>query len=178
MDYKNARQWALALQRRLESHCERIEIAGSIRRKKKTDIKDIELVVIPKKESGIGNLFEPVADVRSRGFIKCVNSWDKIKGDPSEGKYCQRQIVEGVTLDLFIADHENFGWQYLLRTGPTEYTIKVILPALKARGINSLDGYLYRNGELIPVAREEEVFALLGTCVVPPRMRETAIFKY
>lgn len=178
MDYKIAKNWADAIAHRLVDHCEVIEIAGSIRRIKKTNIKDIELVVIPKTEPGVGDLFTPEKEVRSREFIKCVNSWEKVKGDPTIGKYCQRKIKEGITLDLFIADHENFGWQYLLRTGPTEYTIKHILPALKKKGINSLDGYLVRNGDIIPVLKEEAVFALAGLPFVHPRKRALLITNF
>jgi DNA polymerase/3'-5' exonuclease PolX len=74
----------------LAPHCERIEIAGSIRRKK-PDVKDIEIVAIPKPfDTG---LFES-------GIATVVNKWQKVKGE-LPCKYTQRILPEGIKLDLF-----------------------------------------------------------------------------
>ena len=69
MEYQRAKQAADYLLKQLKPHCEKIEIAGSIRRLKQTGIKDVELVAIPKTEkSGLfGN-----SETRSDGFIKAV----------------------------------------------------------------------------------------------------------
>jgi len=73
----------------LAPYCERIEIAGSIRRKK-PDVGDIELVAIPKPYN-IG-LFES-------GIATEVNQWEKVKGE-LPCKYTQRILPEGIKLDL------------------------------------------------------------------------------
>jgi len=74
---------------RLSAHCEDgfLNIAGSIRRCK-PEVKDIEIVCIPKPFE-IG-LFET-------GFAEVVNQWQKIKGEPT-GKYTQRKLPSGMML--------------------------------------------------------------------------------
>jgi DNA polymerase/3'-5' exonuclease PolX len=88
----------------LAPSCHRIEIAGSIRRRR-PQVKDIELVAIPKQVAT--GLFgdEWVTDP---DFCAVVNQWPAIKGQPT-GKYTQRWLPEGITLDLFMADAENWG---------------------------------------------------------------------
>lgn len=170
LTYNTAHRYATELKNRLSPFVKKAEIAGSIRRRKPQDIKDIEIVCIPEEIQVIGDLFSQKT-VRVPGFINWVNQWNRIKGDPEEGKYCQREIIPGVILDLFIADEDNFGWQYLLRTGPSEFNINIILPRLKDRGVLSVDGYLTRDGERIPVSREEEVFALAEMDFIPANIR-------
>lgn len=71
----------------LAPHCERIEIAGSIRRKK-PDVKDIEIVAIPKPfDTG---LFES-------GMAAVVNQWQKVKWE-LPCKYTQRILPDGIML--------------------------------------------------------------------------------
>ncbi len=61
---------AAKIRTELEPFCDRIEIAGSIRRKK-PNVKDVEIVAIPKPyETG---LFES-------GIATIVNKWGKVKG--------------------------------------------------------------------------------------------------
>ena len=76
----------------LKPYCERIEIAGSIRRQK-PDPNDIEIVAIPKPYD-VG-LFES-------GIATVINKWQKVKGE-LPCKYTQRLLPEGVKLDLFFA---------------------------------------------------------------------------
>jgi DNA polymerase/3'-5' exonuclease PolX len=64
----------------LKPFCERIEIAGSIRREQPFP-NDIELVCIRKGRE----LFN---------FVEAVDQWKKVKGKPS-GKYTQRSLHEG-----------------------------------------------------------------------------------
>lgn len=170
-----AKRYAEELKKRISPFCKKIEIAGSIRREKLSGIKDIELVVIPNTIETFGNLFENET-VRDPGFIKWVNSWDKVKGDPRDGKYCQRIITEGVILDLFIAEPENFGWQLILRTGSSEFN-QNLLKELKNRDVHSIDGYLYLKEERIDTPTEDSVFALLGIGVIPPRMRSVTVLS-
>jgi DNA polymerase/3'-5' exonuclease PolX len=102
MDHAGA--FAIAEQCRavLAPFCARIEIAGSIRRGK-PQVKDIELVAMPRQVPT--GLFgdELVTDP---DFCAVVNQWPAVKGTP-EGRYTQRRLPEGIALDLFMADVEN-----------------------------------------------------------------------
>ena len=67
MKYEEAIEIAEKVKTLLLPHCERVEIAGSVRRKK-TDVKDIEIVAIPKPfDTG---LFES-------GIATVVNKWQE-----------------------------------------------------------------------------------------------------
>lgn len=169
MTYKEATRTARAAIRHLSPHCERCEIAGSIRRQKRDNIKDVELVVIPKmvKADMFGLEMQPVP-----GFIQVVNGWQKIKGDAT-GKYTQRILPNGVTLDLFIATPQNWGMIYLIRTGPADYVGKRILGRFKRMGYKSVGGHPthQQTGEVLKFAEEADVFAFLGMDFVQPKDR-------
>src|SRR5690348_6628702 len=131
MEYSKAKSIAEKIVSELKPHCERIEIAGSIRRKK-PEVKDIEIVAIPKRYE-IG-LFET-------GIATVVNQWQKVKGE-LPCKYTQRILPEGIKLDLFFAEHENWGLIFAIRTGSAEYSHKVLAAGWVKAGYQSRDGYL------------------------------------
>lgn len=144
-------------------HCHRAQIAGSIRRRK-AEVKDIEIVVIPKPfEHG---LFES-------GLALVVNQWEKVKGEMIYGKvrYTQRILPQGIKLDLFFATPENWGNIFAIRTGPAEYSANVLAAGWVARGYHSVDGMLRYNGHTVPLPEEEDLFKLLGMPFMPPDMR-------
>lgn len=164
------------VKKRLSESCIKIEVAGSIRRRKSPGVKDIEIVCIPKTEMVQANLFEK-KEVRVSTFVDQVNKWEAIKGDAALGKYTQRALTKDHTLilDLFIVQEDNFGWQLMLRTGPAKYNQYLILPALKKRGIHSVDGFLVKNGDILPTPDESSVYALLGWTPTAPHLRELAL---
>jgi DNA polymerase/3'-5' exonuclease PolX len=144
----------------LAPHCERIEIAGSIRRKK-PDVKDIEIVAIPKPfDTG---LFES-------GIATVVNKWQKVKGE-LPCKYTQRILPEGIKLDLFFAEHGNWGLIYAIRTGSADYSHKVLANGWVKRGYKSEGGYLVANGKQIAVLEEEDLFNRIGVPFKVPELR-------
>ena len=144
----------------LAPHCERIEIAGSIRRKK-SNVKDIEIVAIPKPfQTG---LFES-------GIATVVNKWDKVKGE-LPCKYTQRILPYGIKLDLFFAERFNWGLIYAIRTGSAEYSHKVLATEWVKRGYKSEGGYLLYNGKKILVLEEEDLFKRIGVPFVEPEFR-------
>ena len=144
----------------LAPHCERIEIAGSIRRKK-SNVKDIEIVAIPKPfETG---LFES-------GIATVVNKWDKVKGE-LPCKYTQRILPDGIKLDLFFAERGNWGLIYAIRTGSAEYSHKVLATEWVKRGYKSEGGYLLFNDRKILVLEEEDLFKRIGVPFVEAEFR-------
>ncbi len=139
----------------LAPHCLRIEIAGSIRRKK-DQVKDIELVAIPKPWAT--GLFLD-------GIAVPLSNWQKIKGDvenSTDVKYTQRILPNGAVLDLFFAEPGNFGWILALRTGSKDFNQHVMLPALKRNGYTSNGGWLYWHNKREPTREENRVFQLAG----------------
>lgn len=162
MIYSDAKQIADKILLQLKPHCERIEIAGSIRRKK-AEVKDIEIVAIPKPfEVG---LFES-------GIATIVNKWEKVKGE-LPCKYTQRILPEGIKLDLFFAEPGNWGLILAIRTGSADYSHKVLATEWVKRGYHSMDGYLFHgaNEKVYEVREEIDLFNRLGLKYVEPELR-------
>jgi DNA polymerase/3'-5' exonuclease PolX len=146
----------------LKPHCDRIEIAGSIRRKK-TEVKDIEIVAIPKSYQ-VG-LFES-------GIATIINKWDKVKGE-LPCKYTQRILPEGIKLDLFFATPENWGLIYAIRTGSADYSHKVLATAWVKAGYKSIEGNLFHvsNNKQYDVREEIDLFKRIGVKYIEPEFR-------
>ena len=158
--YSEAKKIADSIVELLRPHCDRIEIAGSIRRKKSI-VGDIEIVAIPKPyDTG---LFES-------GIATVVNRWKKVKGD-LPCKYTQRILPEGIKLDLFFAEPGNFGLIYAIRTGSAEYSHKVLATGWVKKGYKSEGGYLYNDGRQREIPEEEDLFRLIGIPFVEPELR-------
>ena len=147
----------------LEPYCERIEIAGSIRREK-SEVKDIEIVCVRRNGRC---LFQ---------FSNQVNKWAKIKGDPW-GRYTQRRLPEGIKLDLFMTDLQNWGMILAIRTGSASFSKKLAAAWVK-KGYVSRGGQLYKQdglGNLFPkpvsFKEESDLFEFLGMNFVEPQKR-------
>ena len=159
---------------KLRPHCERIMIAGSVRRLK-PEVKDIEIVAIPKQElvqaDAQGSLLdEPEMIARPvRGFIDAVNSWPKIRGEAT-GKYTARDLG-GINLDLFMATVDNWGYILAIRTGSAEYSHRVLASGWVRAGYSGREGMLTKNGEPVPVREEEDLFRLIGIPWIHPSDR-------
>ena len=155
MKYKQALEIAERIKQEFKPHCKRIEIAGSIRRKK-AEVKDIEIVAIPNDRFQIGLI---------------VNRWKRIKGDAG-GKYLARQLPEGINLDLFFAAERNWGLILAIRTGSAEYSHKVLAVGWVKAGYKSIEGMLTKNNNQIEVREEIDLFNLIGVNYVQPEERE------
>jgi hypothetical protein len=105
----------------LKPHCERVCIAGSIRRLK-PEVKDVEIVCIPK--SVPTGLFTDALEV-DPDFCTIVKRWPKGKGEPT-GKYTQRRLPGGIALDLFMVEPESWGLQLVIRTGSWQFSKYIV----------------------------------------------------
>lgn len=162
----------------LSPYCSRIEIAGSIRRRR-AEIGDIELVLIPKTMTmpkSQGNMFSPGEsdEVRIPGFINAVDTYKlkfnakekgiKLIGDPAKGKYCRRITPEKIQLDIFIANQDNWGYILVLRTGGATFNKWLVGPhGLKKHGYRPVGGVITRMSDnvVIPTPGECDVFRLM-----------------
>lgn len=171
MYYATAKVIADKVVELLRPHCQRIEIAGSIRREKEI-IGDIEIVCIPKPyETG---LF-------TSGIATIVNTWDKVKGELEYGKckYTQRilpssiigQEGKTVAVDLFFAEHDNFGNIFLIRTGDWEFSKKFMGTIIPQRGYKQENGFLKNGNKIIPCPDEKDLFFRMGVPYIEPKNR-------
>jgi DNA polymerase/3'-5' exonuclease PolX len=161
---------ALAIAQRVQAllapHCERCEIAGSIRRRK-AEVGDVEIVAIPKPyDTG---LF-------ASGVATVVDQWPKVKGE-LPCKYTQRLLPDGLALDLFFATADNWGLIYAIRTGSATFSHEVLARGWVRAGYESHGGMLYKVtgpqgwAPAQPVREERELFALIGVPWVDPERR-------
>jgi DNA polymerase/3'-5' exonuclease PolX len=157
----DAQKLAEELKQQLAPHCYRVEIAGSIRRKK-PEPNDIELVAIPRPYN-VG-IFEC-------GIAKILNQYEVVKGI-LPCKYTQRVLPGGIKLDFFTATPDNWGLIYAIRTGSAEFSHNVLASGWVRAGYKSIDGYLHnRIKHKIPVREEKDLFDKIGIKYVEPENR-------
>ena len=171
MNLQQAITAANAVREALAPHCERIEIAGSIRRKRPI-CNDIDIVCIPKPyDTG---LFES-------GIATVINKWEKVKGE-LPCKYTQRIHETGIKLEIYFAVPGNWGLIFAIRTGSADYAHKVLATGWVRKGYKSIDGWLWKVRYLdggkfekikeIATPEEEDVFRIVGADYVLPKNRE------
>lgn len=164
------RPLADAMRERLSAYAERAEIGGSLRRGK-ADVKDIEIVVL-----------NPTPDL----YVyteKLVAGGHAEKAVYSDGKHrwgmkYRGLLVQGVKVELFCADSDNWGYQFWLRTGPGDAN-QAMVTALKYRctAFRVDDGYLWRGEHKLHVADEVTLFKLFGIPFMAPDARTAAAYK-
>ena len=170
MKIEEIRPIAMKYLRMLEPYCLRIKIAGSIRREK-AECGDIEIVCVVD------------TDERERmKFIAMVERLEKVKGDPT-GRYTQRMLPEGVKLDIFMAQEDNWGNIFLIRTGNWKFSRFMMGIRAKQVGLLHRGGYLWHHWEAneeehgsltvkIQCYEEEDVFRELKMDWIEPKDRE------
>ena len=167
MILKKAQAIAENILAELAPHCDRCEIAGSIRRKK-PEVGDIEIVAIPKCFPA--DLFGGKT-LRDPSFVALVQRWPALKGS-AHGKYTQRWIKkEGINLDLFMAVPDNWGAILLIRTGNSAFSKYFVGSLLPSKGYKQKDGFAMKNDAIISVPEESDMFRLAGVPWVEPTER-------
>lgn len=178
-----AQQQAFVLVQQMSPFCHRIEVAGSIRRDK-PEVKDIEVVAIPKwgERPGPGLFADPEpfnllhewaiaspADHSVRWIKTGVP--DPVDWVPkAEGKYWRGLMPDGMKLDLFLASPANWGAILLIRTGSADFSQAVVTHA-KATGRPCKDGSFTLDGTPVETPEEADVFAFLRLAWVDPQGR-------
>ena len=147
-------------------YCDRIAIAGSIRREK-DEVGDIEIVCIPAEI--MGGLFadEPMRDPR---YCAAVDSMAAIKGKAT-GKYAQRVSPNGITVDIFMAEAKNWGNIMAIRTGSADFSAKRLAARWVQLGYHSSGGVLHKDGVAHECREEMQLFELLGIEWIEPKDR-------
>ncbi|MEM9019966.1 MAG: hypothetical protein AAGC44_05325 [Planctomycetota bacterium] len=184
---------AAKIRRRLEPGCERIEAAGSLRRRCPS-VGDLEFVVIPRGGDD-RDLFGNAASGRTaldlildqlraeRRLLPLVNG-------PKQKRF-ELTAFAGLTLELYLVQPEAWGVQLMIRTGPAEFSHRMVTHR-RARGLmpdthRIYQGRLYRTAyahaphavpindrryELIPTPEESDLFEAMGLPDIPPRQRQ------
>ncbi len=183
-DLEDAWQVAGGIVMDMEPATERIQIAGSIRRKK-PDVGDIEILVIPKTfQESTGDLFGTtktascldgdIAGLIDKGVLDFrLNA----KGSIIDGEKIKllRHVDSGIPLDIFTTNEASW-WNYMVcRTGPKESNVKIATRA-KEMGMKwepYSSGFLIRDTDSRIVCHSErEVFDAVELPYLPPEERK------
>ena len=140
-----------------------IETLGSIRRLCPL-VSDIDLILRVKPYTT--GLFES-------DLPRIVNEWKFVEGDLVYGKtkMASRILPNGMPVELYFADEDNFGYLKCLRTGSKEFNKEVMLPALKRQGLVAEGEYITQDGHRCRVETEEKFFEMMGIRYVEPKDR-------
>ena len=162
MEIQTAREIAVNVRKLLEPYCERIEVAGSIRRRRPF-VHDIDIVLIPANQGQLLYQIQQLGTIAKNG-PKLLNI------NPS--KY-------GVPIDIYVATPETWATLLLIRTGSKQHNIKLCTLArnkgyiLHADGSGLFQGTDCESGESrVAGDTEESIFRELGLAYVPPEKRE------
>lgn len=168
-----AEQLAKAIAAELSPGCQRIEIAGSIRRRK-PDIGDIEICAIPKM--GTDLLGEPLGAALDPILAELVASgrFTTLKGGDRYKQFVVNK--HGIKLDLFLTDAECWGVIFTIRTGSATFSHKLVTPKsiggllpshLRVQGGRLRDS----DGKAIQTREERELFDAIGLPWIEPEKR-------
>lgn len=153
--------------KKLAPHCERIEIAGSLRRGREM-IGDIEIVALPQP---IRDLFENKA--RDVTYLDAFLAEKGVQFAKNGRKY--KQFAYGAhTVDLFLpAGPEQWGSIFTIRTGSHDFNMWVMQKRAPAVGVKFRGGLIYgRGGTLLSTPEETDVFDALQLPWIPPQHRD------
>lgn len=162
--------------------CERVEVAGSIRRNK-PEVKDIEIVAIPKQGEPL-DLFSEQRENLLYGWAQRVEAenrihWIKPGVDGvfrwplnPQGRYWRGWLpATQIKVDLFLATPENWGVIFLIRTGPADYSARIVSQC-RPHHYFAEGRLLDRDGRFVPTPEECDVYNALGLPFIEPQARQ------
>jgi DNA polymerase/3'-5' exonuclease PolX len=168
----------------LGTGCDHIEVAGSLRRHV-PEVGDIEIVAVPRHRDEAAGLWgEPSRTNELSERIDGLLADGVLAPHPDDPKRGERysKVVHrasGLQVDVFSARPETLGLILLIRTGPADYSRRVVTDA-RARGFHVAEGELHRGGlapatharcERVSTPGEQAVCDALGIPLLPPERR-------
>lgn len=164
---------AAEIVKELSPYCERIEIAGSIRRRK-PEVGDIEIVAIPKPWNDLLGQPMPLQRDHALNYV----DWRRIGGTLIKGgnKFKQIEMADGLCLDLFIVTPPaQWGVIFLIRTGSEDFSHKLVKSrqsgGLMPSNLKCKDGSIWHGMNILPTPEERDVFKVLGLAWISPENR-------
>lgn len=153
--------------------CERIEIAGSLRRRK-VEIGDIELVAIPRYEIERDLFGEEVG--RHSLLDAELRAWPPISNTLTKNGERYKQFTWGdMTVDLFLVTAETWGVQLAIRTGSSDFSHWLVTSQAQGGALPGAyhisDGRLWAGPMVLPTPEEADLFAAIGLPWIPPTER-------
>jgi len=139
-------------------HVERLEIAGSIRRRKET-IGDIDILATG-----------PVPDQIMEAFIRLPFVKEILARGETKASILS---VQGLQIDLRVVPPESFGAALCYFTGSKQHNIRIRELAVR-KGLKINEYGIFRDGKRLGGEAEQDVYEILGLAYIPPELREDA----
>lgn len=185
---------ATALVGELADACERIEIAGSVRRRK-GEVHDLEIVAISRvASSSSAGLWGDVEttnwyalDERIAGMVfdgvLAPRDVLVVRRDLTEetqhrmGPAYKALVYRGMPVDLFVTDAERWGCIFALRTGPGDWNTRLVTECKRwFRRVE--DGRVLHLGKVVPTPEEPDFFRALGVPWLEPWERSADRLRF
>jgi DNA polymerase/3'-5' exonuclease PolX len=161
LDLKEAETLAHQIKTAVEAQCDKIEIAGSIRRQK-SKVHDIDFVVVAKSDADWQKINEKLKNLKAKP--NCAGN-SLIKAFLP----CQNNLFQ---VDFYRAKPSTFGIHLLIRTGSADHNMWLAGYAIsKGMRIKYSEG-LIKEGTVIAGEDEMGVFSALGLTYPLPTERE------
>jgi DNA polymerase (family 10) len=161
LDLKEAERLAVQVKEAVENQCERIEVAGSIRRQK-SKVHDIDFVVVTKNDAEWQKINEKLKNLKAKPNCSGNNV---IKAFLP----CQNGLFQ---VDFYRAKPQTFGIHLLVRTGSADHNVWLAGYAIsKGMRIKYSEG-LIKDNSVIAGETEKGVFEALGLPCPLPSERE------
>jgi DNA polymerase/3'-5' exonuclease PolX len=177
MPIKQARKYAGQIREWLSPYCERIEIAGSVRRECPA-CQDIDLVCIPRLQKGLNLLrrflFEYVQKSGGKAHWRNVMLGPGCYGTGPQSESEYLLFLPKCQLDLYVAGERDFVAHWIRATGPNEHVQDLERRAMSQSGHWSARNELRIGAELVTPRSEEEFYRALGLGFLPPKDRSRA----
>ena len=161
MELEKARAIAEELKRLLEPDCERVAIAGSIRRRK-SDVGDIELLCIPKYD-GLADMLDRELQTLLFGGVldfRLNKRGSRVYGPKNK---LMVHVPSGIGVDIFSTTEECWPVALAVRTGGKDTNMHIASAALeKGYRFHAYgSGFSTPHGEIV-CRSEQEVFEAVG----------------
>ena len=160
MELENAKVIAEKLKSLLAPVCEKIEVAGSIRRRK-PEVGDIELLCIPRYVVGVDQLDREIGALMVQGILGHRRTR---RGSRIYGPKNKLMIdISGIGVDIFSTDEKCWPVALVVRTGGKETNKRIATAALRKgwRFHAYGSGFSTPDGEIV-CRSEREVFEAVG----------------
>lgn len=171
----DAQRTAVHITNTLAPFCDRIAVAGSIRRQRPR-IGDVEIVALPRRQTDLLGIVVPgltplEAFLQERNVTIIKGGYDPKKKVIQ--KYLQFKYGR-FSVDLFMPESAaHWGSIFTIRTGSHDFNMWLMNTRAPAVGVKFISGLLYTwQRQLIPTLEEESVFEALQIDFVPPEQRD------
>jgi DNA polymerase/3'-5' exonuclease PolX len=164
LDLKTAENIAGMVISLVDAWCQKIEVVGSIRRKR-PEIHDVDFVVLTYEDEH-NEHWKGLKD----SMITFAGAKVVLNGD--EIFRTLMPLGEWIQVDFYRAKPETYGIHKLIRTGSAEHNVYLAKLAIKKGMRLQYSKGLMRNGEVIAGKNESDVLHGLGLPWIEPYLRE------